>query len=330
MTPFIKFIFRRKITFTPFIMFFAALIVSGGQGGTAHSALKVLANDEMEGVICQSGIGIAYKNIQIFQNIEKFRYCATDNGYLELQNIQVDTLKLNYDFGTITDSGLMFFDVGTPEVASQDDWDLNTDPTSEYRVLTRLSVPNWDQDLTYTIQNLAFSDGTAANTYDLGQIALGSIDIPTYQYFTSPRHTTKTGVDWEYNFEAHIDKFEYAYRIDPPNCQSISFNNIHIGNSFGFGTAGDDPRDPATWTSNIGKYQIGDIFGDLAANEHSRPAQFDVGVTDISGQDNIATRLRLPMSGSIRFEKVEYGGIDFGPGAIDGIEVYRFNAYLIP
>lgn len=310
----------------------------------ALSTLEPLNNDELDSVTGQSGISFGIKDIQIFQNIERFNYCATDSGYLSLENVQSDVMR--YNFGTY--GGVIQVDAGVAEVASMDDWDLGTsaDPLNKGMVIAGLPdwSPDWEQEVSYSIDSINFSsDGTGTNTHDLGAFYIGQIRQPTWRHYLAPREGGH-GIDMENRFEMHIDKLAYAYQIDPDdpsNYQALSFENIHIGQSFGFGTAGDDPADPSTWRSDIGEFQIGDMFGDLDSDDkkhqHARPAQFDAGVSDFDfadfdfGGDPLgAYRLRLPFEGSFRFEKAEYGGTDFGPGAIDGIKAYRFDAYLIP
>ncbi len=133
-----------------------------------------------------------------------------------------------------------------------------------------------------------------------------------------------------------IGKIGYEYNT---GCDSLEIGPIYIGESFA-DLAGDDPRFPATWKPNqatpvdFGEFQIGDMFGDITTGTYSNPAGIDVGEADLDcgGPDPVlgAVQLRMPMEGSIRFESAEFDGIDFGPGAIDGIQVHRLNLFLIP
>ncbi|MDZ7832223.1 MAG: hypothetical protein U5L07_10765 [Desulfobacterales bacterium] len=303
----------------------------------AAATLQPLNNAEMEDVTGQAGITIAVKNVQIFQNIEQYRYNASDSGYFGLLNLQSDVMK--YNFGTADMStGLIFLDTGVNSVASLDDWDEKTTPDSINKGMIGMAAPNWDQEVSYLSDGLLFSDGNTA--YNLGFVGIGQIRQPSWKTFLAPHG--ESGVDMEHDFEMHIDTAAYFYGTDSNNnWLRVAFENIHIGQSFGFGTAGDDPADPTTWTSDIGEFQIGDMFGDIDSSEpkdqHSRPAQIDAGVSDFDFADFDfgdyplgAYRLRLPFEGSIRFENSHFGGTDFGPGAIDGIKAYRFDAYLIP
>ena len=291
------------------------------------ATLQPLENAELDEVTGQSGITLAVKNVQIFQNIGLYGYNASDNGFLAFGNLQSDVMK--YNFGTEDMStGVMYMDAGVNEVASAD-WDFGTAPTAVNKGMFGVSAPNWDQEVSYMAESFIFSDGTDA--YDLGQILLGQIRQPSWKYFVAPHG--ESGVDFEFGAEMHIDTLAYFYGTDSSNnCLKLAFENIHIGQSFGFGTAGDDPADPSSWKSDIGEFKVGDIFGDLDNNVHSRPAQIDAGVCNFDFCDDPlgAYRLRLPINGSIRFENAELGGTDFGPGAIDGINAYRFDVYLFP
>lgn len=303
----------------------------------AAATLQPLNNAEMDEVTGQSGIVIAVKDVQIFQNIEQYRYNASDSGYIGLLNLQSDVMKYNFNTADMS-TGVMFMDAGVNSVASLDDWDEDTTPDSVNKGMIGMAAPNWDQEVSYLSDGLLFSDGDSA--YNLGSLWLGQIRQPSWSYFLAPHGAS--GVDMEYNSEIHIDSLAYFYGKDSAdNPLYLAFENIHIGQSFGFGDPGDDPADPDSWTSDIGEFQVGDMFGDIdntdGKHQHARPAQLDAGVCDFDfadfdfGGDPLgAFRLRVPLEGSIRFEDAEFGGTDFGPGAIDGINAYRFDVYLIP
>jgi hypothetical protein len=79
-------------------------------------------------------------------------------------------------------------------------------------------------------------------------------------------------------------------------------------------TTWDIPTEPSSWTSN-GVFSIGDM-------DAGNPATLDIG-TDAGGLT--VMQLQLPMSGSIRMENLQFGGNDFGPTAIDGLQVHRLT-----
>jgi hypothetical protein len=266
-------------------------------------------------------------------------------------------------------AGLMFFDVAEPEVAPVTLWDgpltpgLDPNDDAIYRGMTRLSAPYWDQELSYTIGNIRFFDPAypplpaAPTPVDLGSFYMGLIDMPRFETYTSPP-INGTGFDFQHNFQMTIDKVGYAYN---DSCDSIELCTTYIGGSFK-GPGGsdtyvdssgasilDDPTTPTTWKPNnkntdFGEFQIGDLFGDMTTFTPSNPAGIDVGECDVYGNGTVYgfMNLRLPMEGSIRFESATWYNdrddidsdgktfVNFGPGAIDGMQVHRLDLKLIP
>lgn len=311
----------------------------------ARAGLQPMAPIELEGVYGQSGIDLVFKNIQLYQHIGYYKYCASDGGFLALEHFEIDPFRLNFDFGsTLTNTGYIKIDTPVVYVSPWEDWDDDTDPSAMESTpigMIGMVAPLWDQDMEILIGSLIFSNGT--DTYDLGQLNIGDIDLNSWQYYIAPRASSSSaavsGVDWQYSFQSHYDQFSYGYKIDatapadPTKNERLVFKDIYFGDSFA-DYAGDDPTDPTSWKpfNNVdyGEFSIGDMFGDQANNIHSNPARFDVGVCDIGGIDMGMFKLSLPIEGSIRFEQAEFGGVDFGPGAIDGIHAHRLDLYFIP
>ena len=345
-----------KKTVSRLIWLFFFLVISLSTA-TTHAGLKPLEDTEMDAVCGRAGIILTPKNIQIFHHVDAIRYCAPlDAGYIEFQDFQMggdgDVARYNYDFGSVTKSGMMFFDVAEPEVVPQvNSWAGYAFGTTDriHRGMTLLRVPDWDQELSYQIGNIALYDpdyptaGTAAPV-DLGSFYMGLIDMPRFYYYTSPP-LYGTGFDYQSNFQMTIDKIAYAYNDD---CDTLEIGPTYIGGSFDFdfgAPGGDDPRFPSTWKPNratpvdFGEFQIGDLFGDISTGEYSNPASFNVGESDLLDPDGLllppyttlgALQMTAPMKGSIRFESAEFDGIDFGPGAIDGMQIHRLQLFLIP
>lgn len=319
----------------------------------AHAALNPMDNQEMEAVTGNGGFSMAIKNVQLFQYIDAYRYCASDNGYLELRNIKTfnaDTFgPALFNFGTAaTDSsGEIHFDIAEFGVGSVDDW--SGDPaTSISRIMSVTTIPDWDQKLAYFIGNIIFNGpdintGTPS-TVDLGSFYIGNIHMPRFSSYVSPPNGS--GVEFQTSFQLTIDKLSYNY--NPSTCAALEFCSTYIGGNFVDGA--DDPANPASWMPNrltpvdFGEFQIGDLFGDISSAvtadwEHSNPAGMDIGEGDIYGTGDMygSLALRLPMEGSIRFESANWitdpaanQAVNFGPGAIDGIQVHRLNLDLIP
>jgi hypothetical protein len=119
------------------------------------------------------------------------------------------------------------------------------------------------------------------------------------------------GVDFDYTNRLDIAALRYAYNTAP---QSLTALGVHLAVS-----ADGAPADPAAWAFT-GAFKIGDI----SAN----PATMDVGADAGTGKTSML--LNLPMQGCLRVEKVTFGGNDFGPCAIDGINVHRLQVQLTP
>jgi len=312
--------FIQKLWFFIFAMIILAPICA--------SALVLIDNEGLDSITGQSGISLAVSHVEMFTHIDSYGYVATDGGFLALRDFFIEDGSggpARYNFGT--GAGVMYMAVGALNVASIEDWNISTDPESQYKGMFGVNAPVWDQQVAYLIPDFVFSDGAVGNEKSLGSILIGPVDMSSWHYFTAPHGS---GVDFEYGFETHIDQMVYGYN---ESAGLLAFENIHIGNSFGYGIGGDDPANPTTWETDIGEFRIGDMFGNLNPLnlEHSTPARFDVGVIENSvGNPYGAMGLQLPLSGSVRFEKADFGGVDFGPGAIDGITAHRLELYLIP
>ena len=332
-------IMEKKINHTILLVFFTVFFLPVIVG----AKLMQLENRDLEEITGNAGFSIALKNIQVFQVIDSFRYCASDNGFIVLDKIKVHDgnggpYTLNYDFGTaITTSGIIHYDIGEPEVASVNDWSGNN-PTAITRGMTGVAAANWDQNITYTVGSFIFGDLTSSyGAVDLGSLELGPVGLNSFDYYYSPP-IYGSGIDWESDFQLNIDHATYAYQSSATDCERIIMTGFYMGELFS-DFSGDDPSDPSTWKPNnnvdYGQFKIGDLFGDLSNNLASNPASFNVGeCTTGSGNATYPgvgmIALSTPLIGSIRFEDVQFGDVDFGPGAIDGIHAHRLELRLIP
>ncbi len=326
------------------IISFAGIIASPL---VSDARLRSLENHELDTIRGQAGLSMAVKNMEIFQYIDNFTYTCPDNafgtcqGYLSLENMEfhsrsTDTMLFNYDFGTVTKNGIIYLDTFDCKIASEEDWAFGTAPTQIKKVMTSTIAPWWDQEVGVYIDSIKFGDpNEGLGVKDLGWADLGVFDLRSFQYYTAPHGS---GIDFEYDFELHIDTLTYGYQENTTGCETLEMNDIHIGDTFGYGLGTDNPADPSTWYTatgtSIGEFRIGDLFGDFTNGIHSNPATIDA--TDSVPSDNgAATKhagvlLDLPLQGSVRFEQVEFGGTDFGPGAIDGIHSHRLVVEMVP
>jgi hypothetical protein len=118
------------------------------------------------------------------------------------------------------------------------------------------------------------------------------------------------GIDFEYKEKIAIGSAQFT---TPAN--TLTATGIHLSGS----ASGSLEGAPSSWTYS-GPFKIGDIAG-------GNPAQIDIG-TDASGVTSM--RYELPMAGSIRVENVTFGESDFGPLALDGLNVHHLALQFHP
>lgn len=300
----------------------------------AGAELTPLDNRALDQVWGQSGFSIALKNFQGLDYFDSLSYIGSDNGYIQFNDLKVHDgtggpYRFNYDFGTTTGTGAIFIDVFNAQIAPE-----YTFGTTVERGMIGIRAPEWEQDIAFTVGHFIFADPNTLGSVDLGALEAGPIHMPYWEYYlSSPAHGS--GLAWEHIFQMTMDQASYQYRSWAGGGDSLEIDKLYMGGSF-TDYGGDDPTNPATWKPNnsqdFGYFQIGDLFGDIANSVASDPARLDVGEYDLHNDGNIygMVNLQLPMSGSIRFEDVNFGGTDFGPGAIDGLHAYRLNLRLIP
>jgi len=113
-----------------------------------------------------------------------------------------------------------------------------------------------------------------------------------------------SGLNYDLDFAMSIGEIKYIYNSGGG---ALSLSNIHFSES-GAGA----PEDPASWTFS-GPFKVGNI-------DTLTPAAFGANY----GIPVPAAQFDLPMSGCIRIENVSMGVNDFGPAAIDGIQMHSF------
>lgn len=250
-----------------------------------------LSDAEMAGVTGQAGITI-FTDGEAYNTVDIIKFSDTDSTpkrWIELQNFaETDSSGGYFSFDTDSDYPVTI-DVGTTAggqtlVAVQE--------STHY-------LPRW-----YHVENFVFCDQSLGNLH-LDALSLG----PSLSRYGSHTDGT-TGIDFDYATRLYAQALRYTYNAT----EKLELSDIHLAYAPG---AGDDPRDPATW-SMTGNFKIGDIVA-------GAPAMMDVA-TDTSNVTSVV--LNLPMQGSLRVEKVAFGSIDFGPVAIDGINVHHLNLQI--
>jgi hypothetical protein len=198
-------------------------------------------------------------------------------------------------------------------------WDAYTINDSSHpmdgHTFTTLQSPDLYQHLNLSVDDVVFCGQS------IGELAIDNFTTPE-RYFTMGAHGS--GMDFQYDFQMHTDRFGYTYNTSGV-ADTFELNGIHLVGSFDDmsyfdildDTTWDIPTDPSQWNYS-GVFSIGDI-------DSGNPATMDIG-TDASGQT--VMQLELPMSGSLRVENLTFGGNDFGPIAIDGLQVHRLTVTI--
>ncbi len=337
--------FRTMTKHTPrpiFVCLMVLLTISIFIPQSGHAELTPIEDACLEEIWGTSGISIAVKNVQIFHHIDSIKYCASDNGAIAFNDFSmqgtegIDVALFNFDFGSVvSDSGIIHIDAFESLIAPVNDWTPGgfTEDQAYYRGMTSTIIPDWDQYLTYRIGDIELYDPDYdSDPVSLGSFIINEIDMPRSATFTSPP-IDGSGFDFQHSFQMTIDKIGYAYNT---SCAALELCPTYIGENFVDSL--DAPEHPSSWMPNrstpvdFGDFQFGDLFGDIDEGIFSNPASIHVGEGDLYDNNTIygAVSLNLPMTGSIRFENADFNGTDFGPGAIDGIDVHRLNLQLIP
>lgn len=313
----------------------------------AYSQLQPISDQELSNIRGQVGIDTWIKDITIDSTIQHYRYTDTDTGNsLELRNISIHGGTMNPVTQATDGKGHpAYFTCVDDALITYDFFTIN-DVTSpiDGKTVVHINNPEWLQYLYYTIESVIFCDK------DLGYLNIGNIAVPS-SYLYMAAHG---GMSWESGFKIDIDEIDYIYSgaftyasadeesifnphteqfifTGPSNTlaaeyNALTFSGIHLAQIFT--GVSDDPRYPATWVFS-GNFTIGDLFNTVASN----PAALDVlTVNDPTSSLNGKTisLVDLPMSGVFRVADVELGGTDFGPCAIDGIDIHKLQVQFVP
>ena len=259
-----------------------------------QAQLNEVSEEELSQVSAQSGITRVIGDSQFRVTLDSYRISDTDHSprnWMELNNITIDDGLGGY------------FSMDTP--ANEADFntiDVGTDSSGRFNVLMNMSTNV--EPRTYTVGNFVFCD------QDLGSIKLSNVRHGTDMLTIGSHMDGTCGIDMEYQTKIDIDSLTYTYNFSPlPNFpRSLVLSGIHLS-QFSLGS----PEDPTSWIS-MGKFKFGDLAND-------NPITLDVGTNENTGVTSCF--MNIPMQGTARVENVEFHKQDFGPIAIDGINVHH-------
>ncbi len=302
------------------VLFLLAALLSAAPSWAA--GLVNLTDVELANVTGQAGVTIWINGSgRLTADVIAISDSSTVN-WLEFHNFVVDDGKGGYfNFSTPYNFTNFVFEPVTIDVGTNLIADMNGNlpgdpdyiPTYQTLVAVQDSTqvsPRW-----YSVGDLVFCNQS------LGSLNLDALSMgPSMLRFSAHANGT-SGIDFDYSTIVYAQAFRYTYTttpVLPDTTGTLTLTGIHLMGA-ATGTA-DDPSNPATWvftgTNNV--FRIGNIGT-------GNPATIDVS-TDTGGTTSL--NLNLPMQGSLRVENVTFGGNDFGPIAIDGINVHHLNVKI--
>jgi hypothetical protein len=290
--------------------------------GASRAQMSQLSDDVLGGISGQAGLSIMMGgSAQVHYDLLSFSDTQIHPNWIELYNFNVDNGSGGpFSFATLWDPVSGELMPNTIDV-----WTDSSGVTRVSMLDTSQLNPRW-----YSIGDIVlkyYSDTTS--TYS--ELSLGSLNLDALRQGPSLyrlwAHPT-SGISFDYTTTISASALTYTYNTTPT---TLSLTGITIA-----GSATGNPQD-ATFTTVpwvfSGTFKIGtigdsDVYdGSTLIFKGNQPATIDVG-TDSGNTTSIF--LSLPMAGTIRVADVNFGGTDFGPIALDGIQVHRLNVKISP
>ncbi len=264
-----------------------------------HAAMQPMSDAQLSSLDAAAGISIGLSDVAAYYYSDGWTYTAPDGGSLSLNSVvlsngQGGPFSLNVGAVDANGNGLM-----EP---------LTMDVGSVYGNATfSMVAPDWSQSLSLDVGSVSFCGQS------LGSLSVGPLDLSSYALYLSPPDAG-TGIDFELDSRLDIGALNLAYNTTTGAAFTLS--GIHLSQ-----TATGAPEDPSTWSFS-GMFQLGDL-------STSNPATFNVG-SDPTSPNTVIVQVQLPAAGNIRINDVKMDNSDFGPVAIDGIDIHRMTLKLTP
>jgi hypothetical protein len=292
--------------FVAVLLFTLAALLSAAPSRAA--GLVGLKDAELANVTGQAGISTGLDlSMNYSVSLMKFSDTSATPNWLVLKNFTITDgsgglfLVTTYQGGTLAGLDPVTLDVGTN--AAGRTLISSYDPSAV--------TPRW-----YGAE-LWFGDAVGTET-SLGNLNLDALSQgPSLAHVGAHADGTGGGLDFDYTTRISADALKLTYNTAPvlPDTGALALKGIHLAYA-----ATGDPADYTQWAFT-GNFKIGDI-------DAGNPAKVDV-VTDTS-TGSTSIYLNLPMQGTLRVAEVAFGGNNFGPIAIDGIDVHRLTVKITP
>ena len=276
----------------------------------ASARMAGMGDEELSSITGQSGVSIAIDEGLARVTFDSWYIEDTDHrvNYDTWESGDTDKNRIEFNNLVIDDGAGGNFSFATP-AGQPITFDVGTSPYKADQTIISLALPNHSNPRYISVGNFVFC------SQDIGSLALDHITETERHFFIGPHAAGGCGIDFEYTTKMDIDALEYTYNSTPGG--SLLFSGIHLCQ-----TPQGAPETPADWTFS-GPFKIGDFAG-------NNPATMDVGTNSAEEGGKTVLRLNVPMQGSLRVGNVSFGANNFGPCAIDGINVHRLSIELVP
>lgn len=299
--------------------------------GAARSQMSQLSDEDIRGISGQSGVSIMMDGVAtVHYDLISFSDTQTHPNYIELKDFNVDNGSAGgaFSFATLYNPSPLVLEPKTIDIATD----------GNGRTFITMVDTSQMNPRRYIVNDLELKYWSGSTYYEQ---PLGSIELDALRQGPSVYNLwahTAGGISFDYATTISADALTYTYNTTTP--EALSLSKIHIA-----GSATGDPKDPYDldhtgdpWVFS-GTFKIGTI-GDASNAPATIDVATDAGVTSLS--------LNLPMAGTIRVAEVIFGTntvssdpnfnsnfaegapLNFGPIAIDGIQVHRLNVKISP
>ena len=281
---------RKKLIMNNLKIAIYSLMICLGCFIPAASAMEELSNETLDKV-CAGNImyAVSISNSSLSYSAGMFSITDSDLvNTLEFENITLDNGSgLGFSYNTPENTAMELYFMADPEAPG-------------FRYLVQESP---DLSANENLPHLNVDNINFFNT-SLGSLSVEDIALSGYRRRLDLRPRGSGLLHQDILIGLSIEQAAYRYNNTGGE---LSFNRINLSQ-----TASGEPSDPSTWTFS-GLFAIGDI-------ESSTPLSIEAIYEDSVPY----AQIDLPVKGTVRMESVSFGGNDFGPCAIDGIDMHSF------
>ncbi len=274
-----------------------------GWAADLKAVMQELEDEEMIEVTAQAGISVSMEKATYYDEIGRLEIRDSyDLGSLVLEDMIIsDGQGWGYEFNTLEplDIDLVTYDAS---------W-------GEWNTALRINAPSWLQEVGISVGNVIFCG------QELGSLSIGQIDLPSFQYLlTTPDNDTpfdmNSGLYFKYFFQKRYDEIRFTYN---DSGDALAFQGLQFAESFS-----GSPQNPGSWVQS-GSFIIGKPQPFIALND-GHFARINI----IKESNTMILDMDFPMEGSVRVQNVHFDGHDFGPVALDGINVHSMSVQFSP